>query len=474
MRLYLLNPGNSLVSLTNVAQSRWNRYRIWKPLGLLTLAALTPGEWDVCVFDENLGIPDYRTLPRPDLVGITAFTSQAARAYELADTFRGQGIPVVMGGIHATMCQEEALDHVDSVVAGEAESVWATVLEDCRLGRLRRRYRGEHVDMAEVPAARRDLLAGRYVFGSIQTTRGCPLRCGFCSVSSFNGALYRQRPIGQVIQELTGIREKWVLVVDDNLIGTGPAHIERAKDLFRAMIRADLRKRWIGQVTINFADDDELLSLAARAGCQGVFIGFESPSEEGLAEVGASKARLSSGRDIRASVERIRRHNLLIVGSFILGLDADVPGIGRRVADAASQYGLDMLNALFLTPLPGTRLWDQMNQSERIAAASFPDDWRYYTLGYPTARYKHFTTAQLVAEMIQCERLFYSTGRILRRLCNNVLRWRRPVLSLVANLSYRKNVHMTHANYRRLGLDIEARPSVPALTDREAVMPGIE
>jgi len=459
MRLYLLNPGNSLVSLANVAQSRWNRYRIWKPLGLLTVAALTPRDWEVRILDENLGAVDYASMPRPDLVGISAFTSQAPRAYELADSFRQQGVPVIMGGIHATMCQAEASRHVDSIVTGEAETVWETVLEDFRHGRLRSLYQGEYADMAATPAARHDLLGGRYAFGSVQTTRGCPLRCGFCSVSSFNGYRYRQRPIDRVVEEFQSIAEKWVLIVDDNLIGTGAAHRERAKDLFRAMIRAGPRKRWIGQVTIDFADDEELLSLASRSGCQGVFIGFESPSPEGLAEIGASKAKLSSGRDIRDSVERIRRHNLLVVGSFILGLDADVPGIGRRVAEAASQYGVDMLNALFLTPLPGTRLWEQMHESKRIAATDFPQDWRYYTLGYPTARYKHFTTAELVAEMIQCERLFYSSGRILRRLCNNVLRWRRPLLSLVANLSYRKNARITHRNYRALGLDIETAAS---------------
>ena len=175
MRLYLINPFNPLVSLVDTQKSWWNRYRVWKPLGLLVLAALTPDEWEITVFDENTNVPDYESLPTPDLVGITAFTSQANRAYEVADAFRDRGVSVVIGGIHATMCQAEAREHVDTIVTGEAESIWGTVLEDAKLGQLKAHYTGEHLDMSEVPAARHDLLPTGYIFGSIQTTRGCPL-----------------------------------------------------------------------------------------------------------------------------------------------------------------------------------------------------------------------------------------------------------------------------------------------------------
>jgi len=450
MRLYLINPNNPLVSLANVRESRWNRYRVWKPLGLLVLAGLTPTGWEVTVIDENLREADYSTMPRPDLVGITAFTSQAQRAYELASEFRSRGVSVVMGGIHATMCTEEALDHVDSVVTGEAESVWGTVLEDARRDQLQRTYASKHIDLADVPPARHDLLAEGYAFGSIQTTRGCPLSCNFCSVSAFNGTRYRYRPIAGVIEELKLIREKWVLVVDDNLIGTKTSHIARAKDLFRAMIQADLGKKWIAQVTINMADDDELLTLAARAGCQGVFIGFESPTPQGLNEVG-KKFNLLKARDFRKSVRRIQRHNILVVGSFIIGLDADKPGIGRRIAKAASNYGVDILNALFLTPLPGTRLWDRMESEDRIVANDFPRDWQYYTLTFPTARYKHFSWAEILEEMDKCDRSFYSWRGILWRLVGSLLRRRHPIISLVSNLSYRNNARLSRRSYDQLG-----------------------
>ena len=282
MRLYLVNPDNPVVSLNKVHWNRLNKYRVWKPLGLLVVAGLTPPDWEVTLIDENLGHPDYGRLPKPDLVGVTAFTSQAPRAYEVAAMYRATGVPVVMGGIHATFCRDEALEHADAVVTGEAESVWGQVLADARNHALRRVYEGGISDMDAIPPARHDLLHGRYYFGSVQTTRGCPLNCSFCSVTAFNGGTFRHRPVADVIRELRLIREKVILFVDDNLIGTATDHLAYSKDLFRAMIREGLTRPWICQATINFADDDELLELAARSGCQGVFIGFESPTVEGL------------------------------------------------------------------------------------------------------------------------------------------------------------------------------------------------
>jgi radical SAM superfamily enzyme YgiQ (UPF0313 family) len=447
MRLHLINPSNPLVSIVKVRESRWNRYRVWKPLSLMVLAGLTPPEeWDISLVDENLGAPDYPAMPRPDLVGITAFTSQANRAYEVASHFRRLGVPVVMGGIHATMCLDEVMERVDSVVTGEAEGIWQQVLEDARHGSLKRRYDGGLAEMGNIPPARHDLLAEGYAFGAIQTTRGCPLNCNFCSVTAFNGAHYRQRPIADVVREFRLIREKRVLVVDDNLIGTRPAHIARAKDLFRAMAQANLRKEWVAQATINFADDEELLALAAKAGCGGVFIGFESPTPEGLRELG-KKFNLLRGRDFRASVRRIQRHNILVVGSFILGLDVDEPGIGKRIAEVGSRYGVDNLNVLFLTPLPGTRLWDQMRSQDRIALGTFPEDWKYYTLTFPVARYKHLSLDDVIEEMLACGRDFYSMPRILRRVWGNLWGRRQSLISLVGNLSYRKNLRLNREAY---------------------------
>ncbi len=437
MRLLLINPRNSLVNITN-KKNYWNKYRVWKPLGLLVIAGLTPPEWDITVVDENVEVPNYSQIPRTDLVGVTAFSSQAPRAYEVAAMFRGRGVPVVMGGIHATMRQKEAASRVDVVVTGEAESVWAQVLKDAARGALRPLYAGGQAEMEKTPMARHDLLPTGYHFGAIQTTRGCPLNCNFCSVSAFNGTAYRRRPVEDVVEEFKLIREKRVLVVDDNLIGTRRDHIDRAKELFRAMIEADLGKKWICQATINMADDEELLRLARRAGCGGVFIGFESITDEGLVEV-HKKYNIQKDRNFRASVRRIQRHDISVAGSFIMGLDVDRPGIGLQIADTANRYGVDFLNVLFLTPLPGTDLWKKMEGEGRIALDQFPEDWKYYTLTLPVGRYKHLGRDEIINEMNSCNRKFYSLRGILRRVGYNLWKRQQPIITLAGNLSYRNN-----------------------------------
>ncbi len=447
-RLYLINPSNPLVSIVKLSESRWNRYRVWQPLSLMTLAGSTPPAWDVSILDENVGIPDYRRMPLPDLVGITAFTSQAPRAYQLAEHFRGLGVPVVMGGIHATMCVDEVLPRVDSVVTGEADVLWPQVLEDAAQGGLKRRYDGGLADIDAVRPGRHDLLTGDYAFGAIQTTRGCPMNCTFCSVTAFNGARYRHRPIPDVVREFQSIPETRVLVVDDNLIGTSAGHIARAKALFRALAAARLDKTWVAQATINFADDEELLALAADAGCAGVFIGFESPTVEGLTEVG-KRFNLLKGRNLAASVARIQRHHILVVGSFIIGLDSDTAGIGRRTAAAARDYGLDQLNTLFLTPLPGTRLWERMAAEGRLTLDDFPQDWKYYTLTFPVARYQHLSRELAIEEMLACDADFYALSGILSRVWRSVTERRQPMISLFGGLSYRRNLVLNRRAYAR-------------------------
>ena len=468
LRLLLVNPRNPLVNLTNKA-NYWNRYRVWKPLGLLVLAGLSPPDWEITVVDENVARPDYSKLPRPHLVGLTAFTSQAPRAYELAADFRDRGIPVVMGGIHASARPAEAAGRVDAVVTGEAENVWSQVLADCARGELQSLYAGGHADMDETPSARHDLLPTGYSFGTIQTTRGCPLDCSFCSVSSFNGRAYRHRPVEKVVAELALIREKRVLIVDDNLIGTRGDHIARAKELFRAMIEADLGKNWVCQATINLADDEELLRLARRAGCTGAFIGFESTSDAGLVEV-HKKYNLRKSREFRDSVRRIQSHGITVAGSFILGLDVDRPGVGRQIAATASRYGLDLLNVLFLTPLPGTRLWTKMEEDGRIVADQFPEDWRFYTLNLPVGRYQNLTQKEALGEMRSCIRTFYSARGILGRVMRNLGARRQPILTLVGNLSYRINGRQNRASDEFCRIHGPSRVPLPATGENHHVL----
>ncbi len=471
MRVYLINPSNPVVSLTkSTCWNKLNKYRVWKPLGLLTLARLTPDDWELRIIDENLGPVDYEALPRPDLVGLTAFTSQATRAYELAREFRNRGVPTVIGGIHASMCVDEALRFFDAVVTGEAERQWGRVLEDVRHGRLQRRYEGGLVPVEEIPPARHDLLPGQYYVGSVQTTRGCPLRCTFCSVTAFNGGRFRHRPIENVLEDLRQIREKIILFVDDNLIGTRKDHVARTKELFRAMIREKLTTPWICQATINFADDEELLELARRAGCIGVFIGFESATEEGLVAV-HKKFNIQKGRDFRRSVRCIQQHGIHVTASFIIGIDTDGPGASRLIAEACEAYGVGSANLLVLTPLPGTELYREMEAQGRILACSYPHDWRYYTLSHPVAAYKNFNWRELVEEVCRFHDIFYGYPKIVRRVLSNAaINWRTPrnvFLTLIANLTYRYN----HLADRRVLADrlADDRPVTPPILGRADV-----
>lgn len=462
-RLLLINPQNELVAITNTEDNLWNRFRVWKPLGLMVLAGRTPPEWDVQIIDENLGKPDYDAMPLPDLVGISAFTSQANAAYALAERFRRRGVKVVIGGVHATMRTEEAAQHADVVVTGEADDVWQNVLEDAKNGTLKKLYEGKFADMSKVPPARHDLLPKGYFFGSLQVSRGCPVHCNFCSVTEFSGTQIRSRPIEAVIEEMRKIPEKYLLIVDDNLIGTTSRQIAYAKDLFRAMAKAKLGKRWMGQVTINFADDDELLDLAFEAGCFGMLIGFESPSAEGLREL-AKTFNTKKGRDLAASVRNIQKHRMVVCGSFALGLDVDRRGAGRRIAEAGHAYGIDVLNALFLTPLPGTRLFRRMEEEGRLIANDFPSDWRYYTFTYPVAKFQNLGWPDAVEEMHDISRHFYNFPRIAYRATRTLLRTRTVlgfVVGFATSLSYRFNRKLERKFYGDIDMSRETRARAP-------------
>ena len=471
MRLHLIAPRNSTVSILDVSQNRLNRYRVWKPLSLLLLAARTPPEWDVTVLDENLGLPDYENLPVPDLAAITAFTSQATRAYEIAAIYRKKGVPVVMGGIHASMRPDEALEHVDVVVKGEGEGPWPEVLEDCKRGELKKVYEGAFAELDEIPGARHELLSEGYRIGSIQTTRGCPFKCDFCSVTFFNGSRRRHRPVEEVVEELRRIKEKHIIFVDDNLVIAGRGNLERAKELFRAMIKADLKKVWGAQMTLNIADDDELLELAAKAGCFAIFIGIETPSEEGLKEL-KKNINLPKLGEIKAAVDKIHKHGILVNGSFIMGLDVHKKGIGRLIAEESKIFGIDIITVMFMTPLPGTGMWDRLEAEGRILTKTYPEDWKYYTLNFPVMRYNHLSWTDMVDEIKSCYKHFYGYPAILGRALRHLSRLKKPlnaILQLVINLSYKHNLRLDLEAYRTYFESREEfKASAPVCADTDA------
>jgi radical SAM superfamily enzyme YgiQ (UPF0313 family) len=367
-------------------------------LALAYVAAATPSNWEVHLIDEQCeGAVDYREV-HADVVGLTAFTTQAPRAYEIAATFRVRGIPVVMGGIHASLVADEARRYVDALFVGECEALWPQVLADLEAGTLKPRYDGGATGESGLRPDRRIFDRYRYEYASAQTSRGCPMDCSFCSVTAFNGRLFRMRSVDDVVDEVASIPGRDVIFVDDDLNGFSRQAKRRCLDLFGAMIAAGLEKEWITQVTINFGDDDELPRLARAAGCAGVFIGLESTDTASLTLIRKDGTSQRRGVDYyRENVARIRSHGIGVVGSFILGIDTqDMSTIVSDILAFAASSDLDGLNPTILTPLPGTRDYARLDAEGRILFKNYPADWEKYTLAFPVTSMPHVTGAGLM------------------------------------------------------------------------------
>lgn len=424
---------------------------LFPPLNLATLAALTPPEHEVTIDDGCLGPVSAAERPS-DLVAITAMTAQAPAAYALADEYRSKGIPVVLGGIHPSMCPEEAAEHADCVVLGEADRLWPDLVQDCANGRLKARYHDpEPVDLAHVALPRRDLLdpKGYVIFNSVQTTRGCPFNCNFCSVTTMSGVKYRFRPVENILAELRALDSRFIYFVDDNIIGVP----RRAKELFKAFL--PLKLQWASQVTINFARDAELMRLARESGCYGVFIGFETFSNKSIRDAGKGVNRPDEYlRDIR----RIHEAGIKVWGSFIFGFDNDGLEVFRDTLELIEQSRMEFAQFSLLTPLPGTALFQQFEAEQRILHR----DWSKYDLGSIVFNHPLLTAQRLHFEKNHAWRRFYSIRSILKRL--GMPKTRGDLILWISNLAVNGALNCRWGTeYRRWKGDTsgEILPSLP-------------
>ena len=400
MKLLLVSPG-------------WPKGRLWGELGfkfpslsLAALAAATPPEWEVELGDENMRPLDFSRDVQ--LVGITAMTPQAPRAYEIAAAFRARGIAVVMGGFHASNLPEEALGHVDAVVVGEGDRIWPRLLSDLEEGRLRRLYRpSAPLDMAGIPIARREIFTGQgyLLTNTVQTTRGCPHECEFCSVTAFFGRTYRERPLDQVLGELEALSRSgsFVFFVDDNLV----ANRRYALALFAGM--RGLGLKWLSHAPIDFALDGELLKAAGQAGCYGMFVGFESLNQQTLVALGKKTNQAAS---YLAQARAIQEQGIGILGSFVLGCDGDTPAIFEPILRFCEQARLEAAIFPILTPYPGTRVRERLDQEQRITS----NDWRDYDMGHVNFVPSGMSAAELQAGHDWLNRSFYSFSSMYRRI----------------------------------------------------------
>lgn len=377
-RLLLINP------VGHRSGYLLSRFSTFSPLSLAYVAAVTPSHWDVKILDENF---EPFQFEEADLVGITAFTSNINRAYEIARIYKERKTKVVMGGIHASMLPDEALQYAEAVVVGEVEGVWESVIRDFEKNTLSRKYIGPRIDLSQFKIRpRRDLLHPNYMWQSVQTSRGCPFNCHFCSVSKYLGKHYRQRKAEDVLEELKTLDGDYLLFSDDNLMGHTRESKSRARHLFEGMIQLKRPKKWIMQTSINAADDEHLVKLAAEAGCMYVFIGFETIDRGMLKE-------MKKGVNIKVGVENYKKvvdtfHNygIGILGAFIIGNDHESPAYYGELADFLVHSGIDIVQITVLTPLPGTQLMEQLQKEGRLIYQDFPRDWEKYRFSHVVHR----------------------------------------------------------------------------------------
>ncbi|HDH06342.1 MAG TPA: B12-binding domain-containing radical SAM protein [Nitrospirae bacterium] len=392
-------------------------------LSLPTIAALTPSDWDVEIFDSRTAPVDFNS--EIDLVGITAFTAEIPNAYKIADGFRNRGVKVVMGGIHVSALPEETLEHADSVVVGEAEKVWEELVHDFEEGALKSLYHSDELfEMNGMAIPRRDLLDRSIYtsFNSLQATRGCPFNCEYCAVTAFFGNKFRTRPIPDIIKEIKGFDTREFFFLDDNITGL-PGH---AKELFKALI--PLKRIWGGQASIKIARDEELLSLYAKSGGRYVLIGFETLSEENLRKINKS---WNSPDAYKEAIRKIHRAGINIIGSFIFGLDEDDTTVFKRTVDFVMENNIDAAQFHILTPFPGTRLFTAMEKEGRITDR----DWSKYHTSEVIFRPKGMTADELQHGYWWAYHQTYSLKNMLKRSLRSP---QNLVIRIGMNLSYRK------------------------------------
>ncbi|MBE9516552.1 MAG: B12-binding domain-containing radical SAM protein [Proteobacteria bacterium] len=382
------------------------------PLNLGMIARYTPEHYDVEIVDEAVEQLDMNL--QADLIGITCMTSLAPRAYELAAHFRSRGIPVVMGGIHVSYMTDEALQYADTVVVGEAEGIWPTVLEDFEKGKMQPVYRVcGSPDLENLMAPRRDLFRGKYFVETVQTGRGCPINCSFCSVTSFNGSRYRTRNMDSVIEEINSIKSKRIFIVDDNIVGSGPRYVRRAKEFFDRLKECD--KEWGGQTCLNIVEHDDVLKAAQDSGCKGFLIGFESLDAQTLGGMHKPVNLRPNTRNFSDAIKKIHDHGISIIGCFIFGADGQDRDTFRRTIDFVLENDIDAVQMTLETPLPGTAFYKQMVEENRLLLTNFPNDWKHYNIFEPVFEMNSMTPAEAYQGLLDAYAEVSSLGSTLKR-----------------------------------------------------------
>ena len=417
--------------------------RTWQmePISAATVAALLPEDVERRFYDDRLeSIPfDEPT----NLVTISVETYTARRAYQIASDYRRRGVPVLMGGFHATLCPEEVLQYCDAIVIGEADTVLPQVIDDFRCGTNQVVYRSDERPARSVNPDRSIFVGKRYLpIRLVEFARGCRFKCDFCAIQSFFHSTHTHRPIDQLLSEVSEIRRKrqMVFFIDDTLT----SNLEAAKEMMRALI--PLKIRWVTQTAINVAYDEEALDLMRRSGCQGVLVGFESLDPMALKQMNKSFNLMQGGP--KQAMQNFRKHKLRIYGTFIFGYDHDTPETFRETMEFARSQGLFIGAFNHITPFPGTPLYQRMQNEGRLLYDAWWNDDRYQYNMIPF-RPMNMSAEDLADMCVAARREFYSWPSIGQRAARRV-NWRDPWMFM--------NFLIINAMHQR---DVEGRNGLP-------------
>lgn len=402
VKVLLINPTSPLWRVERNESPKNSSVFRFSMLPSLYVAASMPPNVDVKIVDEDVEPIDMNT--DAEIIGVSFMTYNAPRAYEIGDYFRSKGKKVIFGGYHPTFMCEEAIEHADSICIGEAESNVPLMIEDYLNGNLKQFYRSELVELNKLPKINRNLIKkGSYITANtLQATRGCFNHCEFCSVAAFNRYKIRTRPVDHVIDEMKELG-RYVLFMDDNIT----LDREYAKELFSAMIPQ--KKIWFSQCSVSIAEDDELLDLAVKSGCRGLFLGFESLSQKNLENWRKSCNR---NKDYLEVAQKLHSNGIVIFAAFVFGSDDDGPDVFENTLDFLLKANIETLQATRLTPFPGTPLFEKFSIENRI----FDKDWSHYDFFHVVHQPINMTVDTLHYGTAWIQQQFYSNKNIRRRI----------------------------------------------------------
>ncbi len=394
-------------------------------ISLNIIAALTPSYYEIKIVEEEL--EDVNFDEDCDIVGISTMTANAPRAYKMAMEFKKRGKTVVIGGVHPTVLPHESIRYADAVVIGEAEDTWGILLNDFEQGKLQRFYTSHQPDASLSPQPRRELSPrsnGLFNITSIVTTRGCPYDCDFCCVPQFFGKKLRSLPVEKVVEDITASKGKTFLFLDDNIIG----HPKYAKELFKALI--PLKIKWVGQASVSFVKDTELMKLAAQSGCVELFFGLESVSTGALKKMRKSIKELTDNEE---AIKKVKGYGIVFHASMVFGFDEDDKSVFDETLEFLMRNKIATVTFNILTPYPGTRIYDKFKEAGRLLT----EEWQYYDHNTVVFRPKNLTTRELLEGHLYTRKNFYKISSIVKRLSHGSPH---PLLYTAMNFGYRKSI----------------------------------